>query len=106
MNKNLSNIPSVSQIMQLVEKKDYHNKRYIKLIIKEELNSIRKIAVSNTITLNRNQIIKDILSKIALLSQSSIRPVINATGIVLHTGLGRSPQSKNCLLYTSDAADE
>ena len=94
MNKNLSNIPSVSQIMQLVEKKDYHNKRYIKLIIKEELNSIRKIAASNTITLNRNQIIKDILSKIALLSQSSIRPVINATGIVLHTGLGRAPLGK------------
>ena len=68
MNKNLSNIPSVSQIMQLVEKKDYHNKRYIKLIIKEELNIIRKIASSKTITLNRNQIIKDILSKIALLT--------------------------------------
>ena len=97
MNKNLSNIPSVSQIMQLVENKDYHNKRYIKLIIKEELNSIRKIAASNTITLNRNQIIKDILSKIALLSQSSIRPVINATGIVLHTGLGRAPQGKKII---------
>ena len=97
MNKNLSNIPSVSQIMQLVENKDYHNKRYIKLIIKEELNSIRKIAASKTITLNRNQIIKDILSKIALLSQSSIRPVINATGIVLHTGLGRAPQGKKII---------
>ena len=97
MNKNLSNIPSVSQIMQLVENKDYHNKRYIKLIIKEELNSIRKIAASKTITLNRNQIIKDILSKIAILSQSSIRPVINATGIVLHTGLGRAPQGKKII---------
>ena len=97
MNKNLSNIPSVSQIMQLVENKDYHNQRYIKLIIKEELNSIRKIAASNTTTLNRNQIIKDILSKIALLSQSSIRPVINATGIVLHTGLGRAPQGKKII---------
>ena len=52
--------------MQLVENKDYHNKRYIKLIIKEELNIIRKISSSKTITINRNQIIKDILSKIAL----------------------------------------
>ena len=97
MNKNLSNIPSVSQIMQLVEKKDYHNKRYIKLLVKEELNHIRKIASGNNITLNRNKIIKDILSKIPLLTQSSIRPVINATGIVLHTGLGRSPQSKKII---------
>ena len=79
MNKNLSNIPSVSQIMQLVEKKDYHNKRYIKLLVKEELNHIRKIAAGNNIALNRSKIIKDILSKIPLLSQSSIRPVINAT---------------------------
>tara|TARA_B100001758_G_scaffold236634_1_gene237901 strand:+ start:1638 stop:3005 length:1368 start_codon:yes stop_codon:yes gene_type:complete len=97
MNKNLSNIPSVSQIMQLVENKGYHNNRYLKFIIKEELENIRKIAVKGKLSPNRNQIINEIVSKITILSQSSIRPVINATGIVLHTGLGRAPQSKKII---------
>ena len=97
MNKNLSNIPSVSQIMQLVENKGYHNNRFLKFIIKEELENIRKIAVKGKLSLNRNQIINEIVSKITILSQSSIRPVINATGIVLHTGLGRAPQSKKII---------
>ena len=96
-NKDLLNLPSVSQVIQLVEKKNYHNKSYIKLFIKEELQYYRDIAKKGKLDLDRDFIIKDILSKLPLLSESSIKSVINATGIVLHTGLGRAPQSKKII---------
>ena len=101
-NKDLLNLPSVSQVIQLVEKKNYHNKSYIKLFIKEELQYYRDIAKKGKLDLDRDFIIKDILSKLPLLSESSIKSVINATGIVLHTGLGRAPQVKKLLIRSPE----
>lgn len=37
-----------------------------------------------------NQVIDDTLKKLALLEMPSLKPVINATGVVIHTNLGRS----------------
>jgi len=96
-NNDLLNIPSVSQIMQIAEKEKFHNNRYVKYLIKQELQKYRDVAKNGRLELDRNSIIKNILSKVSLLSDSSIKPVINATGIVLHTGLGRAPQSKKII---------
>ena len=96
-NKDLLNLPSVSEIMQLAQKESYHNNRYIKFLIKQELHDYRMIARKGKLKLDRSAIIEDILSKLSLLSDSSIKPVINATGIVLHTGLGRAPISKKII---------
>ena len=96
-NKDLLNLPSVSEIIQLAQKESYHNNRYIKFLIKQELHDYRMVARKGKLKLDRSAIIEDILSKLSLLSDSSIKPVINATGIVLHTGLGRAPISKKII---------
>ena len=96
-NKDLLNLPSVSEIIQLAQKESYHNNRYIKFLIKQELHDYRMIARNGELKLDRSAIIEDILFKLSLLSDSSIKPVINATGIVLHTGLGRAPISKKII---------
>ena len=96
-NNDLLNLPSVSQIMQIAEKEKFHNNRYVKYLIKQELQKYRDVAKKGRLELDRNSIIQDILSKVSLLSDSSIKSVINATGIVLHTGLGRAPQSKKII---------
>ena len=38
-------------------------------------------------------------------NRPSVRPVINATGIILHTGLGRAPLSKEAAAAVGDAAE-
>jgi len=40
--------------------------------------------------LNFDRISKKVVEKLKLLSRSSLRPVINATGVIVHTNLGRS----------------
>ncbi|MDB4444661.1 L-seryl-tRNA(Sec) selenium transferase, partial [bacterium] len=40
--------------------------------------------------LNIDRVSKKVVEKLKILSQSSLRPVINATGVIVHTNLGRS----------------
>ena len=96
-NKSLSNLPSVSQVMLAFKNNAVHNSRYIKLLIKEQLQFYRSLAKKDTLTLDRDMIVAEIVSKLDVLSEPNIKSVINATGIVLHTGLGRAPQSKKII---------
>ena len=96
-NKSLSNLPSVSQVMLAFKNNAVHNRRYIKLLIKEQLQFYRSLAKKDTLTLDRDMIVAEIVSKLDVLSEPNIKSVINATGIVLHTGLGRAPQSKKII---------
>lgn len=51
-----------------------------------------------------NQLANRIAARIAELRQPALRRVINATGIVLHTGLGRAPLSRSAVTAAAAAA--
>ena len=95
--KDLLNLPSVSEVLLEVKGKKLTNIEYIKYIIKDEIALFRSLAKQGKLDLDRKQIVESILLKLSNLSTASIRPVINATGIVLHTGLGRAPISKKII---------
>jgi len=95
--KDLLNLPSVSEVLFEVKDRKLNNIEYIKYIIKDEIALFRLLAKQGKLDLDRKQIIESILLKLSNLSTASIRPVINATGIVLHTGLGRALISKKII---------
>ena len=87
----LKELPSVSEVLLKCNKYKSHNSKYITYIIKSELDSFRRYAKKGTLKLNRAQIIQKIFLKIKRLTSPNMQSVINGTGIVLHTGLGRAP---------------
>ena len=91
----IKNLPSVSEVLLKANKYKYLNNRYLSYIIKNELLVFRGLAIKGQLKQNRTKIINEILSVIDQLSNSTIQSVINGTGIVLHTGLGRAPVDKN-----------
>ena len=91
----IKNLPSVSEVLLKANKYKYINNRYLSYIIKNELLVFRGLAIKGQLKQNRTKIINEILSVIDQLSNSTIQSVINGTGIVLHTGLGRAPVDKN-----------
>ena len=93
--KQLKELPSVSEVLLECEHAKSLNSRYISYIIKLNLESYRRAAKKGSLKLKRAQITQNILSQIERMSSPNMQSVINGTGIVLHTGLGRAPMKES-----------
>ena len=95
----LKDLPSVDQMIKKINV-DQIDLPYIliKNIIKDVIKSQRLKILDNNMPQNLNSFIFDqIHEKIKCTLDLSIKPLINGTGIVLHTGFGRSPISDDII---------
>ena len=91
-------IPSVNSILEKLDIEEINLPReYLLLIIKKKLSALRKLDKKDLNLKSKKEILNQILNKIKSLNKNSLSKVINGTGIVLHTGLGRAPISKDVL---------
>lgn len=97
----LSSIPSVDELMKEKELERLtvlYSRTAVVEGIREYLGEYRKFVMSQKKDeefdgINDSDIIKGITEKIHELMRSNLVNVVNATGVVLHTNLGRSPLS-------------
>ena len=95
--KQLRQLPSVSEVLHKINKSIALHDRYIMEIIKSELRGYRRTAKAGKLDIKRIAITAAILDELDSLNQSSIKNIINGTGVVLHTGFGRAPISKKVI---------
>jgi len=105
INKQLKELPSVSQVIHEINDIINLHNRYLKDIINSEIKLYRKLAQANELNYTRREIIKRIIQEVERLDQSSIKNIINGTGIVLHTGFGRAPISKKIIQRVATKLD-
>jgi len=90
----LSRLPSVDEVLKSdcgTELLGRYPRRYVLDAIRDVISSRRsKILDGSSKDVSIEELALHIGSKAGLLSSYSLRPVINATGIVVHTNLGRS----------------
>ncbi|MBW6516031.1 MAG: L-seryl-tRNA(Sec) selenium transferase [Candidatus Cloacimonetes bacterium] len=87
-------IPSVNRIILSDILSDYRTKiraPILKRIVSSKLEQIREEIVKGNLVPEETTIVKEIKEHINKLLRSSLSPVINATGVILHTNLGRAP---------------
>ena len=89
-------IPSISELCQILDIDSIsYPQNIIKQTLRKTLSAIRKDIEAEKITENIKDIVIDRAKKdIISITSFNLGSVINGTGIVLHTGLGRSPLSK------------
>ncbi len=81
-------IPSVDKLLSFFP--NYDNKGYLKKVINRELDNIREeIIAGQRQNIELTEIVADI-SRMLALPKYNLKKVINATGTILHTNLGRS----------------
>lgn len=69
--------------------------RAIRQILDELREEIRKAPVGDEMPdVGLSTVVDQITGRVSILSQPSLRQVINATGVIVHTNLGRSPVPK------------
>jgi L-seryl-tRNA(Ser) seleniumtransferase len=95
-----SEIPSVEKLLQTdraIELISQFGRPLVLSEIRNELETIRKeISKKNAIP-DSEKILTLVNDRLDAFNTSSIQPVINATGVILHTNLGRAPLSKSSL---------
>jgi L-seryl-tRNA(Ser) seleniumtransferase len=99
--KILSSLPSVDEILRSEQGRIWlkaYPRRYLIQAVREVLDSRRKeILKGFTSDISEESIMAEIENTVERLSSYSLKPLINATGIVIHTNLGRSLLSDRAL---------
>ena len=109
MNSELRTLPAIDKIMSLPE---------IKAVISEWGFSLSKVSAQLSVETFRQrvlaggnaptleEVVSDIKKRVRIIGAPSLKPVINGTGIVLHTNLGRAPLDKSLFEEVKDCLTE
>jgi len=93
-NRKLRNIPGVDTLLknprvrELIKK---YNKPLVTYAIRKVLDTERKNLIEGDNKRNTADLIEDSIIIVKSIATPTLKPVINASGIVLHTNLGRAP---------------
>ena len=89
-------IPSIEQLRQrpaLKALEDEYGRAAVVAALREEASSVRSAAASGRDVPDdvAEAIVRAVPGRLAASRSTSLRPVINATGVIIHTNLGRAP---------------
>jgi len=96
----LKNLPAVDKLLLLPEVKlllSCHGKEPVIFCIRIALNTFRTLIQKGNPQPTQKKIVEKINELLTLISKRSLKNVFNATGIIIHTNLGRSPFSDDFL---------
>lgn len=101
----LRNLPSVERVVSgksLAAAVDVHGREMVVDLTREVLDGVRKRVLDGGAAPPADAVADAVLDLMANLAEPSPRPVINATGVIIHTNLGRAPLS-DAALAAADA---
>ncbi len=91
-------LPSVAEVIAAIPDDIQLHEHHVTMIIRERIAHFRGKLKKNESLPAREVIVNSIVEHVLCSTRPSMRPIINGTGIVLHTGFGRAPISKDVLM--------
>ncbi len=100
MNNQFRNLPSVDQVLSLAAIRrlaEDHPHDLLAALVRDSLEEARASIADGKPCPSVDQIAATVAGALSRLEQPSLQPVINATGVLLHTNLGRAPLSREAI---------
>ena len=100
-------LPAVSKLLDsdsLSDKIEEYGRQAVTESIRRILEKYRKILKTQSQEISENQIIQDICDDIEKSNKNSLIKVVNASGVIINTNLGRVPLSEKVFLEARDIA--
>ena len=76
---------------------------YVRMVVADELDCVRRDMTEGAI-LGADDIRNRLLTRFASIDRQRLAPIINATGVIIHTNLGRAPVSSESAAAMASAA--
>ena len=108
MTTEFRNLPSVERVLSsrsIRTLADEYSREWVANLVREEIDLARQAIRDGNESPTSEEITSLVAQKIGLLARVHPRPVINATGVVIHTNLGRAPlglESMEAMLQASE----
>ena len=103
----LRNLPSVDRMMaseELAELAAVYSREWVVGVVREQLDHARREIRRGGNAPEADSLVEAVCRHVADLTRTTPRRVINATGVVIHTNLGRAPLSRAAIEAMSQAA--
>ena len=100
-------LPSVDQLLQTPSILDYisvYGRPLTVKAIRSVLDEVRNTYVNGEPILPQDELLDEIQDKLISWTEPTLQQVINATGVILHTNLGRAPLSQAALIAIQETA--
>jgi L-seryl-tRNA(Ser) seleniumtransferase len=97
MENELRRLPSVDKLIseeRIGQLREIYAHDLIVDVVRQQLEESRLAIMRGISCPSSDELVDSICSRLQALAQPSMRPVINASGVILHTNLGRAPLSK------------
>ena len=97
MQSELRRLPSVDRVVseqRIRQLEETYPHELLVEVVRQHLQHVRRSIAGGIACPSIDHIVESICTKVCALESPGLRPVINATGVVLHTNLGRAPLSE------------
>ena len=100
LKEKLSTLPAVDKLLlhpKVEDLVDKYSKKVVKRAVREAISITRERLLSDDeeVDVTESSMISLVEEWLLTSHRTALKPVINATGIVLHTNLGRAPLGRN-----------
>ncbi|MBM2824338.1 MAG: L-seryl-tRNA(Sec) selenium transferase [Dehalococcoidales bacterium] len=107
MSSELRHLPGVDKLLAEERIKTFQDSYPHELVVKiarQQLEQERLAITTGKTCPSLDEIVEAICARLRSLGRPSLRPVINATGVILHTNLGRAPLSRETIAAMESVA--
>ncbi|MCP4680571.1 MAG: L-seryl-tRNA(Sec) selenium transferase [Deltaproteobacteria bacterium] len=99
-NQTLRDLPSVNEVLRhpdVLKLIDENGREPVKLSVRDAIDNARRAALENGQTPKIDAVASHVTRLVSERIGGTLKPVVNATGVVLHTNLGRAPLGKTVI---------